>query len=131
MRLPYQNPYQRRLEEARTRVREVSTEEAKEALDQDEAAILVDVRESHEWAKGHIPGVLHVPLGMLQAQADPVSPGANPALTAGQETLVIAHCARGERSLLAADTLQALGYRNVVSMRGGFMDWERRGYPVE
>ncbi|MGH2770274.1 MAG: rhodanese-like domain-containing protein, partial [Actinomycetota bacterium] len=73
----------------------------------------------------------HVPLGMLQTRADPASPGADPALTSGQETLVIAYCARGERSLLAADTLQKLGYRNVVSMRGGFMDWARRGYPVE
>ncbi|MGH2708636.1 MAG: rhodanese-like domain-containing protein, partial [Actinomycetota bacterium] len=71
MRLPYENPFQRRVEEARTRVREVSTEEAKEALDHDEAAILVDVREPQEWARGHVPGVLHVPLGMLQARADP------------------------------------------------------------
>jgi rhodanese-related sulfurtransferase len=131
MRLPYENPFQRRVEEARKRVREVSPEEAKEALDQDETAILVDVREPHEWARGHVPGVLHVPLGRLQSQADPGSSAANPALTSGQETLVIAYCARGERSLIAADTLRQLGYRNAVSMRGGFVDWARRGYPVE
>jgi rhodanese-related sulfurtransferase len=131
MRLPYENPFQRRVEEARKRVREVSTEQAKAVLDKDQTAIVVDVRESHEWTAGHIPGVLHVPLGQLQAQADPSSERANPALTCGLGAPIIAYCARGERSLLAADTLQQLGYTNVASMRGGFMDWAKRGYPVE
>lgn len=131
MRLPYENPYQRRLEEARKRVREVSAEQAKALLDKDEKVILVDVREPHEWAAGHIPGVLHVPLGQVQAQADVSSDRANPALTAGQDVPIVTYCARGERSLLAADTLQQLGYRNVASMRGGFTDWAKQGYPVE
>ena len=59
------------------------------------------------------------------------SPNADPGLTGRAGTLVVTHCATGKRSILAADLLQKLGYRNVVSIRGGFVSWAREGLPID
>jgi len=123
--------FEQMVEEARRNVREVSAAEAKEMLDGDAGAMVLDVREVNEWDLGHIPGAIHVPLGQLGPRADSSSPNADPDLTGRAGTLVVAHCATGKRSILAADLLQKLGYRNVVSMRGGFVSWAREGLPID
>ena len=123
--------FERMVEEARRNVREVSAAEAKEMLDGDASAVIVDVRELNEWDLGHIPGAIHVPLGQLGPRADSSSPNADPGLTGRAGTLVVTHCATGKRSILAADLLQKLGYRNVVSIRGGFVSWAREGLPID
>src|SRR5215210_4807163 len=86
--------------------------------------VLVDVRESEEWDRGHIPGAVHVPRGYLESRIESAAPD--------RDQRVILYCASGQRSALAAHTLgQLLGYTNVASMTGGITLWKDRGYKVE
>ena len=123
--------FQEMVEAARPHVREVSALEAKQIAEAREDAVVLDVREDHEWAMGHLPGAILVPLGQLDFQADPAGPRPNADLIAATERPVVAYCATGKRSILAADLLQKLGYRDVVSMRGGIMGWAREGLPID
>jgi molybdopterin/thiamine biosynthesis adenylyltransferase len=109
------------LQRVRRDVREVSPDEAYEALAR--GARLVDVREADEWAQGHPPDALHVPRGLLELRIETAEPDKD------RELVVL--CAGGTRSAFAARTLQELGYTNVASLRGGFARWEEVGLPVE
>jgi sulfur-carrier protein adenylyltransferase/sulfurtransferase len=87
-------------------------------------AVLVDVRETEEFEAGHIPGAKHVPRGYLESRIETAVPD--------RDAHVILYCASGQRSALAAHTLQELlGYRNVESMTGGITLWKDRGYDVD
>lgn len=123
--------YEETLAQARTRVREVSPEEAKALLDAAPASLIMDVREPHEWDTGHLPGAILVPLAQVPMRADPGSPAADARVTAHKDDLIITQCRSGQRSVLAADALQNLGYSNVASMRGGILLWARSGYPID
>ena len=114
--------------EAKSRIKEVSVEEA--AKRRDSGALILDVREPAEWAAGHIPGALHVPRGMVEAKADLDYAGREPRLADRSQEIVI-HCASGARSALAADALQQMGFTKVSSMAGGFVGWSEKGLPVE
>ena len=86
--------------------------------------VLVDVRDSEEWDRGHIPGAVHVPRGYLESRID----GA----VGDRDRRVVLYCASGQRSALAAHTLtELLGYTNVASMTGGITLWKDRGYKVD
>lgn len=111
------------LAEARKVVPEVTASQAKERLDSGQVDLILDVREPNEWDKGHIPGAMLAPRGLLEWYADPASPYAKPELTKNREARIVVHCAAGARSLLAAYTLKQMGYPNVASMAGGFTDW--------
>ncbi|MGI8802595.1 MAG: molybdopterin-synthase adenylyltransferase MoeB [Solirubrobacteraceae bacterium] len=85
---------------------------------------LVDVRETEEFGSGHLPGARHVPRGFLESRIE----GAVPDRT----QRIVLYCASGNRSALAAHTLQEeLGYANVASMLGGITLWKDRGYVVD
>jgi rhodanese-related sulfurtransferase len=117
--------------EARKTIPEVTVAQAKAELDQGQAGLLVDVREPAEWDKGHIPGAVFAPRGMLEWYADPTTPYAKPELTTKRDARIIVQCATGGRSMLAAETLKKMGYTNVVNMVGGFNEWTKQGFPVE
>jgi rhodanese-related sulfurtransferase len=119
------------LAEARKTVPEISAAEAKSKLDRREVDLIVDVREPKEWDSGHIPGALHAPRGMIEWYADPSYANHKAQLAEAREKNVVIHCATGGRSLLAAQSLQRLGFKNVSSMAGGFNDWSAKGLPVE
>jgi rhodanese-related sulfurtransferase len=121
----------RLLDQARRAVPEITSDQAKERLDRGEVDLLLDVREADEWERGHIPGALHTPRGLLEWYADPTTPYAKPALCGNREARIVVQCASGGRSLLAAETLRKMGYPNVVNMAGGFKEWSARGFPVE
>jgi molybdopterin/thiamine biosynthesis adenylyltransferase/rhodanese-related sulfurtransferase len=87
------------------------------------AVALIDVRESEEVARGLIPGATHVPRGYLESRIDGAVPD--------RSQHVVLYCASGNRSALAAKTLEELGYENVESMTGGYTLWKDRGYQVE
>jgi molybdopterin/thiamine biosynthesis adenylyltransferase/rhodanese-related sulfurtransferase len=87
------------------------------------AIALVDVRENDEVARGLIPGAKHVPRGYLESRIEGAVPD--------RSQHVVLYCASGNRSALAAKTLEELGYENVESMTGGFTLWKDRGYKVE
>lgn len=119
------------LETARKNVPEVTAAETKDRLDRGEVDLIIDVREPEEWNKGHIPGAVHAVRGMLEWYADPTSPSAKREITSRQDGRIVLHCAAGARSLLAADLMRRMGYKNVASMVGGFTAWEAKGLPIE
>jgi len=116
------------MRQARRQVPEWSTVKVHESLaHQHEAGpehqdiVLVDVREKHEWSEGHIPGALHVPRGYLELQIEEAVPD--------KTKTVVLYCAGGIRSLMAGTTLQQMGYKEVISMAGGFGAWKGKGLP--
>ncbi|MFL5698783.1 MAG: rhodanese-like domain-containing protein [Ktedonobacteraceae bacterium] len=117
--------------EARKNVPEITVAQTREELDQGQASLLLDVREPAEWEKGHIPGALLAPRGMLEWYADPTTPYAKPELTTKRDARIIIVCASGGRSMLAAQTLKKMGYTDVVSIGGGFNEWSKQGVPIE
>jgi sulfur-carrier protein adenylyltransferase/sulfurtransferase len=84
---------------------------------------LIDVREPDEHAQGMIPGAVHIPRGFLEQRIERTVPD--------RETPVVLYCASGTRSVLAARSLDELGYRNVRSLAGGFTGWKRAGLAWE
>jgi len=100
-------------------VRETLAEQHETRHDE-QNVVLVDVREKHEWNEGHIPGAVHVPRGFLELQIEEAIPD--------KSKTVILYCAGGVRSLMAGNTLQQMGYNQVVSMSGGFGQWKGNGY---
>ena len=112
----------RLVEDAKMRIRETNIHEVKERLDASEKFILVDVREESEWARGHLPGAIHLGKGIIERDIEQRVPDKN-------EPLVL-YCGGGFRSALAADNLQKMGYTNVLSMDGGWRGWTEAGYPT-
>lgn len=84
---------------------------------------LLDVREDHEWQAGHLPGAEHLGKGIIERDIEERFPDVDAEL--------ILYCGGGFRSALAAETLQKMGYTNVISMDGGFRGWKEAGYPIE
>ena len=117
--------------EARKTMPEITAVQARQEWDQGQVALLLDVREPAEWEKGHLPGAVLAPRGMLEWYADPTTPYAKPELTTKRDAHIIVMCASGGRSLLATQTLQSMGYSDVVSMAGGFNEWSKQGFPIE
>ncbi len=113
--------------EAKTRVTEVCKEDV--AALSDGSALLLDVREPGEFQVGCLPGAINVPRGMLEVKADPSMPPHDIRLT-DREQPIIAYCASGARSLLAASTLLEMGFTNVKSMAGGFSAWQQGGHEI-
>ncbi len=109
--------------DVRKRTKQVSLEELKRRLEAREKVTLLDVREKDEWRAGYIPGAVSIPRGFLEIQAEQKLPdkGAH----------IVAYCAGGTRSALAAATLQELGYTNVETANPGFVRWKDLGYPME
>jgi rhodanese-related sulfurtransferase len=118
------------LDSARDVVPELTPAELSSALADGGVELIVDVREPGEWAKGHLPGAVHAPRGLLEWFADPASPAAMPVLAAAKSGRVVVTCASGGRSLLAAETLMRMGYPDVASLAGGFNAWQAEQLPV-
>jgi sulfur-carrier protein adenylyltransferase/sulfurtransferase len=92
-----------------------------EAGSDEQDIVLVDVREKYEWNDGHIPGAIHVPRGFLELQIEEAVPD--------KSKTVVLYCAGGVRSLIAGSTLKQMGYKNAISMSGGFGQWKGNGLP--
>ena len=108
--------------DAKSRVREADVHEVKKRLDAGEKLILVDVREESEWARGHLPGAIHLGKGIIERDIEQSVPD--------HAAPLVLYCGGGFRSALAADNLQKMGYTNVISMDGGWRGWTDAGYPT-
>jgi rhodanese-related sulfurtransferase len=109
-------------EDARSRVHEVSVDEARRKLENGKVK-LIDVREESEWEAGHARGAEHLSKGLIERDIEVRVPD--------KKAELILYCGGGYRSALATDNLQKMGYTNVSSMAGGWRAWEAAGAPVE
>jgi rhodanese-related sulfurtransferase len=109
--------------EAKKRIREIDIEEYKRLREQGEAGQLVDVREDHEWEAGHAAGAIHLSKGIIERDIEKTFPD--------KDTKLVLYCGGGYRSALATDNLQKMGYRNVLSLDGGWRAIEASGLPIE
>lgn len=105
--------------EAKAQIHEVALEEAEATIRA--ADLLLDVREADEFHAGHIPGAINIPRGVLEFKLSN-----DPALCA-RELNIVLYCKTSGRAALAACSLQAMGYRQVQSLAGGFDAWSAAG----
>ena len=105
--------------DAKAQIHEVALEEAEAAIRA--ADLLLDVREADEFHAGHIPGAINIPRGVLEFKLSN-----DPALCA-RELNIVLYCKTSGRAALAACSLQAMGYRQVQSLAGGFDAWSAAG----
>jgi rhodanese-related sulfurtransferase len=107
---------------ARSRVTECNVHDVKAWQDAGEAFRLIDVREESEWANGHLPNAEHLGKGIIERDIEQQVPN--------QEEKIVLYCGGGYRSALAGDNLQKMGYRNVISMDGGYKGWKAAGFEI-
>jgi sulfur-carrier protein adenylyltransferase/sulfurtransferase len=113
--------FQEIMAEARKEIPEVSAPQVNELLKNNgKSPILLDVRESDEWRQGHLEGALPLPRGFLEIKVESAVPN--------KDAPIIAYCAGGVRSLLAAKVMKEMGYQNVSSMAGGYAAWKNGGF---
>lgn len=102
-------------EDAQKRVKELDVEEVIEGLKNGQFHYLIDVRDAHEYAAGHIPKATHLSKGWCEAKIHDVVEDTN--------ATIVLYCGGGNRSILAGDNLQKMGYTNIYSMKGGYKAW--------
>jgi molybdopterin/thiamine biosynthesis adenylyltransferase/rhodanese-related sulfurtransferase len=112
--------YRDLLQQVKGEIGEIGTTEAAGLAD---APLFVDVREREEWEEGHIPGAVHIPRGSLESRIEATAPD--------RDRAIVVYCSSGNRSAFAAKTLDELGYADVRSLAGGFVDWKRNGFPTQ
>jgi rhodanese-related sulfurtransferase len=108
--------------DAKSRIKEISIDEVKSKLDRGEKFVLLDVREESEFAKDHLPSAIHLGKGVIERDIEARVPDLNAPM--------VLYCGGGFRSALAADNLQKMGYQNVLSMDGGVRGWRERNFPL-
>lgn len=111
------------VDDAKTRIKEVTVGETRQRLAANREAKLVDVREDNEWNAAHATGAIHLGKGIIERDIEATVPD--------KATELILYCGGGYRSALAADVLQNMGYTNVYSMAGGWKAWRESGAPIE
>ena len=109
--------------DAKTRVREMNIEQYKHLAGSGEPHVLIDTREDSEWAAGHAKGALHLGKGIIERDIEAKVPK--------KDTKMVLYCGGGFRSALAADALQKMGYKNAISLDGGWRAYQGSGLPVE
>lgn len=108
--------------EVKPRIKETNIADVKKRMDSGEKFLLVDVRDDHEWANGHLPGAVHMSRGLIERDIEVKVPETS--------SKMILYCGGGFRSALVADNLQKMGYTNVESMDGGWKGWLEAGLPT-
>lgn len=108
------------VDDAKSRVKQVNIDQYQELQD---GHVLIDVREDHEWAEGHAKGAIHLSKGTIERDIESKIPD--------KSTTMVLYCGGGYRSALVADNLQKMGYKNAISLDGGWRGWNAAGLPVE
>jgi len=109
--------------DAKKRVSEISVAEARARLLADPKIVLLDVREDHEWQKGHAVEAKHLGKGILERDLEKIFPDPS--------TEIIMYCGGGYRSALTCEAAQKMGYRNVHSLIGGCKGMVAAGWPMK
>lgn len=109
--------------ESKAKIKETNVKEVKQRMDRGDNFVLIDIREDNEWDKGHIPGAIHMGRGIIERDIEQRVPDKNAEL--------ILYCGGGFRSALSAESLQKMGYTNVLSMDGGWRGWNEAKFPIK
>lgn len=105
-------------------IKELDITSVKTALESNNSnLVLIDVRETEEWDEGFIPSAIHLSKGIIERDIEKIIPD--------KSSEIILYCGGGYRSMIAADNLQKMGYKNVFSMAGGIKAWLQANYPVD
>jgi phage shock protein E len=112
--------FARLADQARSRIEEISAAELSRAK---LLPVIIDVRESDEYAEGHIQTAKHLSRGVLEQKIDEFVPDFS--------TPVVVYCDRGDRAALVTENLLKMGYQNVRSLRGGLQSWLESGGELE
>ncbi|MFZ0451161.1 MAG: rhodanese-like domain-containing protein [Desulfatiglandaceae bacterium] len=107
---------------AKKSIHEISVSDAKVLLEKG-GHIFLDCREPKEFKMGHVPGAMNIPRGVVEFKVGKQIPDKN--------AKIITYCKFGGRGCLTCCTLCKMGYHNVVNLAGGWLAWEKAGYPVE
>ena len=109
--------------DAKSRIREIDMAGYQRMRASGEPHLLGDIREESEWAAGHAAGAVHLGKGIIERDIESKVPD--------KEKTLVLYCGGGFRSALSADALQKMGYRNVISLDGGWRAYQASGLPVE
>ena len=109
--------------DAKTRVREISIDQARAWLRQNPKVVLLDVREDAEWQAGHAAEAVHLGKGVLERDLEKMFPDS--------QTEIIMYCGGGFRSALTCDAAQKMGYRSVHSLIGGYKGMVAASWPMK
>jgi len=118
------------LADAQTRVREIQPWDLRDALAGALPPLVLDVREAGEFARACIPGSLNVPRGVLEQACEWDFEETIPALAGRAVRSIVVVCRSGNRSLLAADVMQQMGFAEVSSLRTGVRGWNDFEQPL-
>ena len=110
------------VDDAKSRIKEVTVDQTRQRLAANREALLVDVREDHEWTDSHAAGAIHLGKGIIERDIEMTVPD--------KATELILYCGGGYRSALAADAAQKMGYRNVYSLMGGYSGMMAAEWPM-
>ena len=111
------------VEDAKSRIRETTTDEVRADLTSGAEFRLIDTREESEWNAGHAEGAIHLGKGTIERDIEMAVPD--------EDSKIVLYCGGGYRSALAADALQKMGYRRVYSLAGGWRAWRAAGLPLD
>ena len=106
--LQYSAGFNALCDDAKSGIQELSADEVEQLLTKNTSAQLLDVRDRDEWEQGHLPNATFLSKGWIEAKIEKMVPN--------KTTTIVLYCGGGNRSALAADNLQKMGYQNVYSM---------------
>jgi rhodanese-related sulfurtransferase len=109
--------------DAKTRIAQTDIDGYKEMLARGETPVLIDVREDHEFAAAHVQGAIHMSKGIIERDIEAKFPA--------KDTKLVLYCGGGFRSALVADALGHMGYKNAISLDGGWRALKESGLPLE
>jgi rhodanese-related sulfurtransferase len=108
--------YKQLVDEAKREIKEIDPAELKRMQQSQQNFTLIDVREPDEVAQGAIAGAKTLPRGQLEHKIDTI--------TSDKDQPIVCYCGGGGRSALAAQTLQRMGFKKVMSLAGGYRGWK-------
>jgi len=109
--------------DAKSRVKEIDINQYQQMKESGEPHLLIDVREDHEWQAGHAQGAMHLSKGVIERDIETKVPD--------HDAKLVLYCGGGFRSALVADNLQKMGYKNPISLDGGWRAYTQSGLPTE
>jgi len=115
--------FERLVNDAKSRIHEISISEVAARLQRGDRFHFVDVREESEWAGGRAKGAIHLGKGVIERDIETAIPD--------RAAEIVLYCGGGYRSALAADNLQKMGYTKVLSMAGGMRGWRESRLPED